>query len=165
LGALSRQRRRWYRGLLDTLVRERDAIGNPRYGRIGLFVLPAFALTEGLGPLVEGAGYVLFGLSVALGIVEPTLFLLFLVVATAIGTLFSWIGVLSEAYSFRRYDDPGDVLVLLGHGVLENVGYRQWKALIAWRAVFEYARGDRSWGEMTRERFTDPDATDPEDAD
>jgi cellulose synthase/poly-beta-1,6-N-acetylglucosamine synthase-like glycosyltransferase len=166
-GALGRQRRRWYRGLLDTLIRERDAIGNPRYGRIGLFVLPAYALTEGLGPLVEGAGYVLVGLSVALGIVDPTLFVLFLAAANGIGILFSWIGVLSEVLSFRRYDDPADVLVLMGHGVLENLGYRQWKAVIAWRALFEYTRGDTSWGEMTRERFTDPEVTDtdPEDAD
>lgn len=162
--ALSRQRRRWYRGLVDTLVRECDAIGNPRYGRIRLFVLPAYALTEGVGPLIEGVGYVLVGLSVALGIVEPTLFVLFLAVANAVGILFSWIGVLSEVISFHRYDDPAAVLVLIGHGVLENVGYRQWKVLIAWRALVEYWRGDRSWGEMTKEGFTDPEAPDPEDA-
>ena len=24
---------------------------------------------------------------------------------------------------------------------------------IAWRALFEYCRGDQSWGEMTRQRF------------
>jgi cellulose synthase/poly-beta-1,6-N-acetylglucosamine synthase-like glycosyltransferase len=157
---LGRQRRRWYRGLVDTLIRERGMVGNPRYGRIGLFVMPAYALTEGLGPLVEGVGYVLVPLSIALGIVEPTLFVLFLTVTSGVGILFSWFGILSEVYSFRRYDNPADVLVLMGHGVLENVGYRQWKALIAWRALFEYCRGDRSWGEMDRQRFVGSEDTD-----
>ena len=71
------------------------------------------------------------------------------------GVFLSWFGVLSEVYSFRWYDDPRDVLVLLGHGVLENFGYRQWKALVAWQGPYECLRGDTEWGEMSRRRFTD----------
>ena len=128
-------------------------IGNPRYGRIGTFVLPAYTLTEALGPLVEGLGYLVLGLAVTLGIVDFPLLVLFIAVTSGVGVFLSWFGALSEVYSFRRYEDPGDVVMLLGHGVLENVGYRQWKALLAWRALFEYLRGDRSWGEMTRQNF------------
>ena len=41
----------------------------------------------------------------------------------------------------------------LGDGVLENFGFRQWKTFIAWRGLFEYLRGDTSWGEMRRSGF------------
>jgi len=37
--------------------------------------------------------------------------------------------------------------------VLENFGFRQWKTFIAWRGLFEYLRGDTSWGEMRRSGF------------
>jgi cellulose synthase/poly-beta-1,6-N-acetylglucosamine synthase-like glycosyltransferase len=153
-GPLARQRRRWFRGLIDTLVRERDMIGNPRYGRPGLFAMPAYILTEVLGPLIEGFGYVLIPLAIALGALDAGFFLLFLAVTMGFGVLLSWFGVLVEVWGFRRYTEPTDVLVLLAHGVFENVGFRQWKAFVAWHGLTEYVRGDSEWGEMTRQRFT-----------
>src|SRR6185437_15998418 len=56
LGSLSRQRRRWHRGLGQTLWRHRRAVGNPRYGAFGLLALPYFVLFEFLGPVVETLG-------------------------------------------------------------------------------------------------------------
>ena len=38
--ALASQRRRWSRGLVEVLWTHRRMIGNPRYGRVGIFVLP-----------------------------------------------------------------------------------------------------------------------------
>jgi cellulose synthase/poly-beta-1,6-N-acetylglucosamine synthase-like glycosyltransferase len=40
IGSLSRQRRRWHRGLGQTLWRHRDATFNPRYGAFGLLAVP-----------------------------------------------------------------------------------------------------------------------------
>jgi cellulose synthase/poly-beta-1,6-N-acetylglucosamine synthase-like glycosyltransferase len=153
--ALARQRRRWYRGLIDTLVRERDMIANPQYGRVGIFAMPIFTFAEAIGPLIEGLGYVLVPIAFLLGAVNFPFVVLFFATTVAVGVFLSWFGVLSEVYSFRWYDDPRDVLVLLGHGVLENFGYRQWKALVAWQGLYEYLRGDTEWDEMSRRRFTD----------
>jgi hypothetical protein len=129
-------------------------IGNPRYGRPGLFAMPAYVLTEVLGPLIEGFGYVLIPLAIALGALDAGFFLLFLAVTMGFGVLLSWFGVLVEVWGFRRYTEPTDVLVLLAHGVFENMGFRQWKAFVAWHGLLEYVRGDSEWGEMTRQRFT-----------
>ena len=43
LGAFLRQRRRWFGGFLQTQSWYRDMIGNPRYGRLGLAMLPVKA--------------------------------------------------------------------------------------------------------------------------
>jgi cellulose synthase/poly-beta-1,6-N-acetylglucosamine synthase-like glycosyltransferase len=43
LGAFLRQRRRWFGGFLQTQTWYRDMIGNPRYGRLGLAMLPVKA--------------------------------------------------------------------------------------------------------------------------
>ena len=53
------------------------------------------------------------------------------------------------------HDRPREVISLPGDGVLENLGYRQWKTLQAWRGLVEYLRGVESWGAMERAGFRD----------
>jgi cellulose synthase/poly-beta-1,6-N-acetylglucosamine synthase-like glycosyltransferase len=156
---LSRQRRRWYRGMVETLWTNRRMIGNPKYGRIGTYVLPTFVVAEVFGPLVEGVGYVLIPTALLLGAVNPEFLVLYFLVTAGFGVFLSWFGVFSEVTSFRRYEDPKQIARLLADGVLENVGYRQWKTLVAWRGLFEYLRGDESWGVMERSGFDDADGS------
>lgn len=151
--AFSRQRRRWYRGLLDTMTRHRQMVGRRRYGSPGLFGYPAFLLAEVLGPLVEGFGYVIVPLAFAIGAADLSFVLMYFGITVGVGVFLSWFGILSEVWSFRRYDRPKQVIQLLGMGILENFGFRQWKTLIAWRGLYEYIRGDTSWGEMQRSGF------------
>jgi cellulose synthase/poly-beta-1,6-N-acetylglucosamine synthase-like glycosyltransferase len=65
--SLRSQRYRWRRGLLQTLWRYRGMIGNPRYGAVGLGSLPYVTFFEGLGPLIEGGGYLVTLIAAALG--------------------------------------------------------------------------------------------------
>lgn len=147
---LGRQRSRWYRGLLESLLAHRDMIGRRKYGTVGLLALPFFAVVEALGPLVEGIGYVLVPMLLVLGLLDVPFFLLFLAVAVGLGTLMSWLSAYSEVVSFRRFSRPRDFAAILVYGLAENVLYRQWKAFIAWKALVQFLRGDSSWGEMTR---------------
>ena len=149
----SRQRRRWYRGLLDTMIRHRGLMGRRHYGSVGLFGYPAFLLGEILGPLVEGFGYVIVPTAFLLGAADVEFVLVYFAITVGVGVFLSWFGVFSEVWSFRRYDRPREIVRLLGDGVLENFGFRQWKTFIAWRGLFEYLRGDTSWGEMRRSGF------------
>lgn len=150
LAVLSRQRRRWFRGLLDTLVKHRGAIGRPSYGVIGVFALPFYIVIETLGPLVEGAGYVLVPLFFLAGILNVEFFLTFIIVAVGLGSLLSVFAVFGEVITYRRYERPREILALLGYAVAENALYRPWRAFVRWRGLFEYLAGDRSWGGMTR---------------
>lgn len=153
LRALSRQRRRWYRGLVDALVTHRDMIGNRRYGRVGTYAMPTYVFVEALGPLVEGLGYVVVSLAFVFGVLDIEFFLLYFALTTGIGVLLSWFSIFTVVGRFNRYERPRQVLVLLFDGVLENLGYRQWKAFMTWHALIEYVRGDHSWGEMERSGF------------
>lgn len=147
---LARQRSRWYRGLLESLLAHRGMIGRRKYGTVGLVALPFFVLVEALGPLIEGLGYVLIPVAFFLGVLNVPFFVLFVAVALGLGTLMSWLSALTEVVSYRRYTRPRDIVAILGYGVAENILYRQWKALVAWRALVQFIRGDQSWGEMTR---------------
>jgi len=155
LGELGPQRRRWYRGLIDTIVTHRGMIGRRRYGGSGMFGLPALFFAEVLGPLVEGLGYVIVPVAFLIGAADINFVIFYFALTIGFGIFLSWFGVFSEVWSFRRYNKPTQIARLLGDGVIENFGYRQWKTLVAWRALYEYVRGDTSWGQMERIGFED----------
>ncbi|GAA0541990.1 glycosyltransferase family 2 protein [Halorubrum ejinorense] len=153
LRSLGRQRRRWYRGMLETVVASRGLFFRRRYGRVGTVVLPFFTAAEAIGPLIEGFGYVLLPLGWYLGILNVEFFLTFLLLTVGAGVFLSWFGVFSEVWSYNRYESPWDAARLLWYGVLENFGYRQWKTVVAWHGLIEFLRGEQSWGVMERRGF------------
>lgn len=150
---LSQQRRRWYRGLLEVVGSNRDMIANPRYGRIGLVGLPLHILAEVFGPLLETFGYAVVVLALLLGVLHVEFFAMFLLVIIGIGIFLSTFGIFSEVWSYRRYNDPGEIATLLGAAILENLGYRQWRALVSVHGLVEFLRRDSHWGVIRRRRF------------
>ncbi|WP_336327490.1 glycosyltransferase family 2 protein [Halovenus sp. HT40] len=154
---LGRQRRRWYRGMVETVLANRGMFFRRKYGRVGTVILPFFAAAEALGPLIEGLGYVVLPLAWYFGILDPGFFISFLLLTTGFGVFLSWFGILSEVWSFNRYESPWQILRLLWYGVLENFGYRQWKTLVAWQGLVEYLKGVDTWGAMERTGFKTED--------
>jgi cellulose synthase/poly-beta-1,6-N-acetylglucosamine synthase-like glycosyltransferase len=147
---LRRQRTRWQRGLIDTLVRHRAMIGRPRYGTVGMISLPGFVMFEMLSPLVELSGYILLPVFWALGFLSLSGAWVLFVLAIMYMVLVSALAVLLEDLAFRRYASVGDLVRLLIGAVLENFGYRQLTVWWRVRAFWEYLRGDLSWGAMER---------------
>jgi cellulose synthase/poly-beta-1,6-N-acetylglucosamine synthase-like glycosyltransferase len=150
LRVLRRQRTRWQRGLIDTLVRHRVMIGRPKYGSVGLVSLPGFLLFEMLSPLIEISGYLLLPVLWLLDLLSPAVAGTFFVLAIMYMILVSALAVLLEDIAFRRYASAGDLCRLLVGAILENFGFRQLTVWWRVRAFWEYLRGDASWGAMER---------------
>jgi cellulose synthase/poly-beta-1,6-N-acetylglucosamine synthase-like glycosyltransferase len=153
LRVLRRQRDRWHRGLMDTIIRHRKMLFNPRYGAVGMLAMPYFLLFEFLGPVVELCGYVALVLGLALGILNFEFAVAFFVAAVALGTLLSVAAVFLEELRMRRYPRWRDVVKLTLYGVIENFGYRQlvtfWRVL----AIVSFLRKNTDWGAMERRGF------------
>jgi cellulose synthase/poly-beta-1,6-N-acetylglucosamine synthase-like glycosyltransferase len=154
LATLSRQRRRWHRGLAESLWRHRRATGNRRYGVIGLFAFPYFIVFELVAPVVELAGVpstIVWG---ALGRLSATFLVAYAVVAVLLGVLLSFAAVLLEEFSFRRHRRGADVVRLLWWSIWENIGYRQltavWRLMGLWDALRRRRGG---WGVQRRRGF------------
>lgn len=150
LRVLRRQRTRWQRGLIDTLLRHRAMIGRPRFGSVGMVSLPGFLFFEMLSPLVELSGYLLIPLLWGMGLLDWSLAGAFFSLAVMYMVLVSALAVLLEDIAFRRYPRVSDLARLLGAAVLENFGFRQLTVWWRVRAFWEYFRGDLSWGAMER---------------
>jgi cellulose synthase/poly-beta-1,6-N-acetylglucosamine synthase-like glycosyltransferase len=150
LRTLSRQRRRWQRGLAETLWRHRRMLANPRYGALGLVGFPYFLLFELLGPLLEVTGPPAALAAVLTGTLSTAFLAAFLVASVLLGVLLSVSALALEEFSFRRHTRGREALRLLVFAVLENLGYRQLTDLWRLQAFVDLARRKRSWGDMTR---------------
>jgi cellulose synthase/poly-beta-1,6-N-acetylglucosamine synthase-like glycosyltransferase len=150
LRTLGHQRRRWQRGLAETLWRHRGLTFNPRHGVVGLLAMPYFVCFELAGPLLETAGYPAVVAAFGLGALSPLFLGAFLAAALLAGVLLSISALALEEFSFRRYRRKREAARLLVAALLENVGYRQ--LLAVWRllAFADLARKNRGWGEMRR---------------
>jgi cellulose synthase/poly-beta-1,6-N-acetylglucosamine synthase-like glycosyltransferase len=137
--ALRHQRMRWQRGLGETLDHSGEMLGSPRYGRIGLGAMPYLMGVEYLGPLLEVTGYAILPVGWALGLLNHSLFLLFLAAGLVYGFCLSLATLLLEELSFRRYREPRHLLRLAAAAAAESVVLRQmnswWRlvALLTWR--------------------------------
>ncbi|HSO01640.1 MAG TPA: glycosyltransferase family 2 protein, partial [Gaiellaceae bacterium] len=150
---LSRQRRRWHRGLGETLWRHRRLTFNPHYGHLGMQAFPYFLVFEFLGPVLELLGPPAIVVWWSFGLLSLPFLLGFLAVAFLLGILLSIAALALEEFSFRRHRRNREVARLLFFSVVENLGYRQLVAFWRFLAFIDLARRRRGWGEMQRKGF------------
>lgn len=163
---LGRQRDRWHRGLADSVAKHAPMLFRPRYGAVGLFVLPYYLLVELLAPVFEIVGLVALGVLFATGDLDVVPMGLFLLVTYGYGVVLTMLALLLDRMAYPRNAGPGDWFFLPLWTLLESVGYRQLTVWWRLRGLVKFLLGDREWGKMERrgfDRAAKPAAT-PDDA-
>ncbi|MFT4704385.1 MAG: cellulose synthase/poly-beta-1,6-N-acetylglucosamine synthase-like glycosyltransferase [Bradymonadia bacterium] len=153
LGVLSRQRNRWQRGLMDSVMRHRTMLFNPKFGVVGMVVFPFFAIFELLGPVLELLGLVFVTLSFFLGIVDVPFMLLFLLVSVFFGVILSVLTLVLEELSYAAFPKWSQLARIVWFALLENLGYRQLTLWWRVRGFWDFLRGQKQWGAMVRKGF------------
>ncbi|MBK7689062.1 MAG: glycosyltransferase [Elusimicrobia bacterium] len=150
LSGLARQRDRWQRGLVDSLLRHIRMLGNPGYGAPGLIAFPYYFFLEMLGPVVELFGYVAFVAALIGGRVSAAYVAAFALLAFGFGMALSIAAVSLEEQSFHRFRRTRDYMHLFVLAFLENFGYRQlvtyWRLHGLLTSLFRV----KGWGAMKR---------------
>ncbi|SFC32948.1 Glycosyltransferase, catalytic subunit of cellulose synthase and poly-beta-1,6-N-acetylglucosamine synthase [Alkalibacterium subtropicum] len=154
VSVLKSQRKRWHKGLMDSMLNHRKMLLNPKFKIVGMLAMPYYFFVEMLGAVVEIIGYVTFLVSFWLGIISLEFFLLFLAVSVLYGIFLSSSAIMLDEYNFSKYENISEYLVLIAFSVLENFGYRQLNAWWRFIAFFEYRRHNKTWGEMSRTAFS-----------
>ena len=150
LRTLSRQRRRWQRGLAEALWAHRRLAANLRYGVLGMLAIPYFALFELFGPFMQLLGYPIVLVAYFADAISVRFIVAFLGMSLLLGVLLSVSALALEEFSFRRHVRNRDVAKLLVFAVLENFGYRQLNDVWRVQAFLDLARRRSHWGEMRR---------------
>jgi cellulose synthase/poly-beta-1,6-N-acetylglucosamine synthase-like glycosyltransferase len=150
LKSLGRQRARWHKGLLDTLLPNVDMLFRWRYGRIGFFALPYLWIFELFAPVIEIGGIFTIILAAVLGDLSRDFFIQFMIFGYAFATVISIGAVLQEELTYKRYSDWQDVARLVTYCFFEHFPYRQLHMVWRLQGLWQFLRGDMSWKPLER---------------
>ncbi|MFW5976819.1 MAG: glycosyltransferase [Bacillota bacterium] len=150
---LSNQRRRWQRGLGQSLLLNKELFFNKNYGLLGMLAYPFFFFVEFLGPVVEVIGYFSILLTIILNFEISEVVLLFFITAILMGILLSSFSLLFEELTFRKYTGIKDMLLLFLYSILENFGYKQLHSIWRLRGIIDLFFKRQGWGEQKRKSF------------
>ena len=151
--SLRSQRLRWRRGLLQVLWRHRAMIGNPRYGVVGMGMLPYTVVFEGLAPLLEFSSYLIMSIVFLMGGVDLRHYVLVVLIWTLFGTAVTMTAVLLNDVATHKYMRGGDLVRLIAVALVENYGYRQLNAWWGCVGTIQAITGTGGWGTMKRRAF------------
>lgn len=147
---LRRQRRRWQRGLFESLWTHRKLMLNPKYGNIGLISFPYFWVIEFLGPIVELLGYIYTIVALFLGGIYLEFAILIFLLSCIYGSIFSMAAVLLEEWSLRKYPKVSHIIYLFLYSLTETFWYRPLTVFWRCEGIWQLINGDKSWGDMKR---------------
>jgi cellulose synthase/poly-beta-1,6-N-acetylglucosamine synthase-like glycosyltransferase len=163
--SLSKQRNRWQRGLIETMLYHRKMLFNWNYGRIGMFAFPYFFLFELWGAPVEFLGYMTLPILFFLDNLNFVYLYLFILLSVVLGIFLSVLSVVMSAWpektsetdmqgkSLIYYKDVKEIIILVIAGILENLGYRQLTVWWRLKALFDYLKGKKGWEKFERKGF------------
>lgn len=147
---LGRQRNRWTRGTIETLLIHRKMFFNPKYGIIGMVSYPYWFFFEWMAPLIEAFGMIFFVLMAIFGYVHWPFALSMLGLIYAYAVVLSFCAILYEEWSYRQYQSWSDLFKLMGTAFSEPLFYHPRQLVWAIRGNIDWSRGKNSWGEMVR---------------
>lgn len=154
LGVFGSQRKRWHRGLSESLWQNRQLLFMRNSGAVGWVAFPFFVLIEWLSPFVELAGYFFTIYLIAFGklsLVDAGLILTF---AVLLSVFLSVVSFLLDEITFPGTTKLSSVMKLLLYSILECFGYRQLNMIYKIQGALAWLANTQShWGEMTRKGF------------
>jgi cellulose synthase/poly-beta-1,6-N-acetylglucosamine synthase-like glycosyltransferase len=151
---LRRQRIRWQKGTLESILSHKELFMNYRYRLLGIIAFPYYVFYEALGPVVEIIGYIVFIISAYLGLLSYPFMVAFLSAAVLYGIVLSILSVVLEELSFKKYTKLSHLFILFTAAVFENFGYRQLNVWWRFKGMIEYLFGKRNWGQMEKKGFS-----------
>lgn len=150
---LGRQRNRWTRGTIETLMTHKRLFFNRRYHLLGLLSYPYWFFFEFMAPLIEFFGFISVITLVILGLLNWNYFIILLAFIISFGLLYSAFAILMEVITYNQYKRKRDILKLLLTALAEPFIFQPFVVWSAVKGNIDLLRKKHSWGEMTRKGF------------
>jgi len=141
---LGRQRNRWTRGTIETLLKHKKMFFNPKHGLIGMLSYPYWFFFEWLAPILETLGLTILFLFVIFGLVNWSFFFLMLFLVYGFTLCFSVLSLLIEEITYHQYKKHSEVFKLLFVGLIEPILFHPWVVYSAIMGNFDWLLGKSS---------------------
>ncbi|MHB9054853.1 MAG: glycosyltransferase family 2 protein [Paludibacteraceae bacterium] len=160
---LYRQRNRWTRGSIDTILKHRNMLFNKKFGRIGMVSFPYWVLFEWLAPIFEFVGLIYFMYMVSLGRIDIQFMILLMFLVFSFSMAFSSLAIFYEIRTYHRYKGLQFLLTVFSTSILEMIIFHPLNVLFAVSGNFDYffRKKKKGWGNMTRTGFYQNDKLPP----
>jgi cellulose synthase/poly-beta-1,6-N-acetylglucosamine synthase-like glycosyltransferase/phosphoglycerol transferase MdoB-like AlkP superfamily enzyme len=153
---LGRQRNRWMRGTIETMLFHKKMFMNPKYGLLGMLSYPYWFFYEMIAPLIEFLGMIVFFVLAWFGLVAWAMFFKLLFFIICFGYVYSAFAVYMEVSTYHQYKRRSDVMILLLTALTEPFTFHPFVVWSSIKGYIDYFRKKKSWGEMTRQGFAQP---------
>jgi len=159
---LSRQRNRWTRGTIETLLIHKKMIFNPRYHVTGMLSFPFWFFFEWMTPLIEFFGTAFFAIMAIVGEVNWIYCISLLALMYAFAIAHSMFAIIFEEFTYHQYKRKSDLFKLIVTAIIEPFLFHVRTVWWAIQGNFDQVTGaNKGWGEMTRAGFGASDANKP----
>ncbi len=149
-----RQRSRWARGLAQLMWAHKKTIFNPRYGKLGLIVMPYNLIFELLAPIIEAIGVVYYIIIIMVGAINWEYAKVLLVFVYTYAIMISTLSVLWDQLTYHTYKSWREILVLCVTALFEMIAYHPLIVFYSIKGYFNFiANRKHSWGNMQRQGF------------
>ncbi|MDR3654069.1 MAG: glycosyltransferase [Paludibacter sp.] len=158
---LSRQRNRWTRGGIDTILKHKNMFFNPKYGLIGMVSFPYWVFFEWLAPILQFFGILYFVVIILLGMLNHYVFVILLLFVFSFSVMYSLFAVFFEAYTYNKYQGMSYILQAFIFIFLEMLIYQPLNMLFSLSGNYDFffKKNKKGWGDMTRTGFTNKKGT------
>lgn len=154
---LHRQRNRWTRGTIETILLHKKLFFNPRYGKIGLISFPYWVFFEWLAPVIEFFGIFSMIAAIILGLVNIKFFLILFAMIYLFSITISVYTLFMEDLTFFQYKQNRDFRKLILMAFIEPFVFHPFVMWSAVRGNWDYFfEGKKQWGAMKRVGFAKP---------
>jgi len=154
ISVLSRQRNRWTRGAIDTILKHRGMFFNPKYGRIGLLSFPYWVFFEWLAPIIELVGLIYFVITLITGVVNAETFLYISLFVVTFAFSFTLLGVYFESLMFNKYHGFKNLVIIAFYALIEVVVFHPLSWFFSLKGNWSFfVEANQNWGVMTRTAF------------
>lgn len=155
LKILSRQRKRWAKGCIDTLKKHRDMNLNPKYGVVGMLSFPYWVYFEWFGPLVEFFGLLFIVLLTIFNLVNFRFLIILALFVFSYSMAFSSFAVFFESFYFHKYKGYKFLTQIIRMAFYEMFIYHPITLWFTIQGNYEYfiKKNKSGWGVMTRTAF------------
>ena len=156
---LMRQRRRWARGLVQTLNLHRSVMFNPKYKGMGLFSMPYFLFFEFLSPVIELIGIFVILLSLimsyfGMGFINYDFLIWTMLFVYLFYINITIISILLDELLYKSYANVKEVMKLIGMSLIEPLFYHPVVVLAAIKGYYRFfMKKEQNWGVMVRQGY------------
>lgn len=150
---LSKQRKRWQRGLFQSMWGHREMGVNPRYGVVGLVSYVYFLLYELLSPYIEVFGVATIVLSIVMDMLNVRYMVLYFVLYALYGALLSLTAFFSRIHTIDMKLSVGDMLKAILLCLFETTFLRFHLAVVRATAFIGYKKNKLNWDKLERQKL------------